>query len=316
MMINISLHDSIALDEDLSANSLEVSVIICTFNRAESLRLLLNSITRLRYQQSKIEIIVVDDGSRDHTNSVCAEFSEVLPNLKYIPQPENQGQSVAAYIGISHAETDKLLFTDDDCIVDPDWVTCMVEELQAHALVAGRIKSEPHPYLALSQNISEFNQFMGLKPKENCRFLVGANMGIRKGVFEKIGKFYPIINSYDTNISLLAGSKGYPIHFSPRAVIDHFPVKKSLRDLWKYECERSFVTIRLRNEYKNVLQTPFFLRSSVLLFLFSPAIAIGKTFMIYFHYSFWRQIHSLPIVLYLKLAWCWGALKGLESMGK
>jgi glycosyltransferase involved in cell wall biosynthesis len=299
-----------------SNESLEASLIICTFNRAESLRTILDSVSRQSYPTSKYEIIIVNDGSKDHTDSVCKEYSNTMPNLVYHAFPENRSKSVAVFYGISQAKTNKLLFTDDDCVLDPDWIGCIVQELDQHPLVAGRIKTTSRPYLMLCQNISEFHQFMGNHPVGNNNFIAGANMGIRKEVFEKIGEFSPIKTSFDSNISLRARKHGYNIYYSPAPVIYHYPNVKSLINMWKYESKRSSTTIRLRIEYQEILHTPVILRSSLLLLISSTLIAIGRTLQIFWKNPVYKLIHASPVVLFLKFAWCWGAFRGLLSMRK
>jgi len=59
-----------------------ISVIIPTFNRAELLRLSLRSLTRQSLPKQDFEVIVIDDGSSDHTRQVCRELEKSL-RLRY-----------------------------------------------------------------------------------------------------------------------------------------------------------------------------------------------------------------------------------------
>jgi glycosyltransferase involved in cell wall biosynthesis len=90
-----------------------VSVIVPTYNRAELLKLTLRSI--LAQTVTPLEVIVVDDGSTDHTVNVCAEFSEAI---KYIFQ-ENRGLSAARNTGINAARGDWVGFCDSDDLWRP-----------------------------------------------------------------------------------------------------------------------------------------------------------------------------------------------------
>jgi glycosyltransferase involved in cell wall biosynthesis len=74
-----------------------VSVIIPTYNRAERVGKAIESV--LRPDHDKIELIVVDDGSTDHTASVLAKF----PTIYNIRQ-ENQGQGAARQAGLESAK--------------------------------------------------------------------------------------------------------------------------------------------------------------------------------------------------------------------
>ena len=85
-----------------------VSVVIPTYNRAELLKLMIQSI--LAQTLRPLEIIIVDDGSTDHTAEVCASFA---PTVRYIRQG-NAGVSAARNTGIRAAEGDWIAFCDSD----------------------------------------------------------------------------------------------------------------------------------------------------------------------------------------------------------
>ncbi len=97
---------------------LTVGVIIPTRNRAELLRGALEALSR----QTRVpdEVIVVDNGSTDHTRQVAGQFSGRLP-LRYLFEP-TPGAGQARNAGIRHATSDVLAFTDDDCIPDENWL--------------------------------------------------------------------------------------------------------------------------------------------------------------------------------------------------
>jgi glycosyltransferase involved in cell wall biosynthesis len=98
----------------------EASVVIPTFNKASFLRLTLTSLTTQLYRD--FEVIVVDDGSVDDTQNVVQELSPSLPNLKYIKQ-SNQGRSRARNRAIEAADGSVIIFTEDDYLMRPDFVS-------------------------------------------------------------------------------------------------------------------------------------------------------------------------------------------------
>lgn len=98
-----------------------ISVAICTFNRAESLRRTLNSLVELRPPvQANWELLVVDNNSSDNTIEVVSSFESRLP-LRYIFEGE-QGLSAARNRALKEFKGDLVLFTDDDVVVDPRWL--------------------------------------------------------------------------------------------------------------------------------------------------------------------------------------------------
>lgn len=100
---------------------MEISVIICTYNRAESLRRVLDSFTKTVLPGCPWELLLVDNHSTDETKKICQEFETKLP-LRYIYE-ERQGKSFALNRGIAEAKGALLLFTDDDVDVDSRWMS-------------------------------------------------------------------------------------------------------------------------------------------------------------------------------------------------
>ena len=124
---------------------MKASVIVCTYNRAPCLQNFLSNFTKIRTRLSDFEIILIDDGSTDETESVITQFLEILP-IKHYKFKKNLGKEQAVFFGISKAESKNLLFTDDDCLVDSKWIDAMVMELGSFPLVAGRITTATNTY--------------------------------------------------------------------------------------------------------------------------------------------------------------------------
>lgn len=91
-------------------NSLNVSIIIPTYNYAEYIQEAINSVLKQNYENGKIEIIVVDDGSTDNT---CEVLKDMINNgtIQYYCQ-ENKGKAYATYVGIQKS-TGKYVFNLD-----------------------------------------------------------------------------------------------------------------------------------------------------------------------------------------------------------
>ena len=90
-----------------------VSVIVPTYNRADLIGLTLRSV--LAQSVAPVEIIVVDDGSRDNTAEVVATFGDAV---RYVTQP-NAGVAAARNHGARLAAGDYLAFTDSDDLWHP-----------------------------------------------------------------------------------------------------------------------------------------------------------------------------------------------------
>ncbi len=109
----------------LSVNPL-VSVIIPTYNHATALPACLTSVLAQTYQP--LEIIVVDDGSTDHTQDVLRAYTDRIVVIKQ----ENAGSNPARNRGWHEAKGEYLLFCDADLVLRSEMITKMVQVLETH----------------------------------------------------------------------------------------------------------------------------------------------------------------------------------------
>jgi glycosyltransferase involved in cell wall biosynthesis len=110
---------------------LDISVILCTYNRCQSLRRTLETFEAVHANSINWELIIVDNNSNDLTKTVCSEFASRLP-LRYVFEP-SPGKSYALENGLSHAKGQLLLFTDDDVDIDPNWLVEWIRATRANA---------------------------------------------------------------------------------------------------------------------------------------------------------------------------------------
>jgi glycosyltransferase involved in cell wall biosynthesis len=223
---------------------MRLSVIICTWNRAASLQQTLCSL-----EQSELpncigwEVIIVDNNSTDETVAVCQQFLRQNPRrYRYIIE-ERQGKSFALNTGVENATGRIVTFTDDDVIVDPGWLaeTLRVFETYPCVGVGGKIvpvwESEKPAWLTfegpykLLQAIVHYD--LGEDPFELKAPALGANLSVKREVFEKYGMFR-------TDLGPTAGSEirgedneycwrllnaGERLIYAPKAIVFH-PVDK------------------------------------------------------------------------------------------
>ena len=290
------------------------SVLISTRNRAHLLERALLSLARQTMKPEQFEIIVVDDGSTDNTAEVCERMHRELPNLRYIPVGAHVEIGLAGNIGIQSARGSLLLFTDDDCIAREDWVERMTVVLEQEPIIAGAIASPTSNHIKLCHNIAQFYPFMPDQKAGPVEFIAGANMGFSRSVLEELNGFGESRQlCEDMELILRARLKGYIAYFAPDAVVTHDPERTILAAVLRYSSEHASETVLLRNEYRSLLRTPFVLRSSTFLLLAAPVIALKVTLSIYLGNSHLiRYFWTAPVVYSLKLAWCWGAARGLR----
>lgn len=104
-----------------------LSVVICTFNRATLLDKVLDSLCKQTLPAHDFEVVIINDGSADHTETVAASYASKLP-LRYIYQ-RNAGLASAKNHGLFASRGDLVLFLDDDDIAAS---TLLEEHVKTH----------------------------------------------------------------------------------------------------------------------------------------------------------------------------------------
>ncbi|MDQ7820271.1 MAG: glycosyltransferase family A protein [Armatimonadota bacterium] len=97
----------------------DLTVVVPTYNQAELLRECLRSLVDQTLPTDRYEVIVVDDGSTDHTAAVLREFS---PRVRAVRLPSNRGRSAARNAGIREAAAPLVVLIDSDIVVRPDFL--------------------------------------------------------------------------------------------------------------------------------------------------------------------------------------------------
>lgn len=103
-----------------------LSIIIAAYNAAHTITDTLHSILQL--PKEKIEVIVINDGSTDSTETVLQAFCSKYPNIRYITQ-SNQGVSIARNAGIQAVKEDYIWFIDADDLIEVDNTKALLERI-------------------------------------------------------------------------------------------------------------------------------------------------------------------------------------------
>lgn len=177
---------------------MKISVIICTFNRSESLRRALNSLRKVLIPKDlSCEFIVVDNNSHDDTRLVFDETNRHGDiNLRYVFEAR-KGLSHARNRGISEARGEIIAFTDDDVIVHEDWIQNIDKAFNEHhdvVCIGGKIL----PVWEIQKPkwlIPDLYDYLALLDYGDSVFLMdspniwGANFAVRAAAFSKYGVF-------------------------------------------------------------------------------------------------------------------------------
>jgi glycosyltransferase involved in cell wall biosynthesis len=234
-----------------------ISVVVCTFNRCESLVDTLQSLDAMEVADTiDWEVFVVDNNSTDQTRErveSVARTSRV--KIRYLLESK-QGLSNARNLGIVSGDREYIAFTDDDVLVARDWLTTIVQTFEEYGAdcVGGRILpkwlEERPPWLGDQLLNVLAMQDYGETPFEFARvgeprFLYGANFAFRRTSLVQAGMFKADagrsgrFGGYeDLEISERLRRNERKIVYNPAIVIEHkvFPERltKSYFRKWHY----------------------------------------------------------------------------------
>lgn len=107
-----------------------VTVAICTWNRAALLDQTLARMRELVAPGVEWELLVVNNNSTDHTDAVIEKHASALPLRRLLET--KQGLSNARNCAVENARGDFLIWTDDDVLVDPNWLAAYVAASAAY----------------------------------------------------------------------------------------------------------------------------------------------------------------------------------------
>ena len=195
-----------------------VSVIVCTHNGSSTIRDCLEGVEQLDYPD--LEVIVVDDGSKDGTAAVAESFDVQLIRTA------NLGLSSARNTGIGAARGDIVAFLDDDSVPDRHWLRYLVSELleNDHAGVGGP-NIPPSHARTVPQAIAcgPGGPIHVLLTDKVAEHIPGCNMAFWKDALEEVGGFDPRfrVAGDDVDICWSLQERGLTLGFSAAAMVWH-----------------------------------------------------------------------------------------------
>jgi glycosyltransferase involved in cell wall biosynthesis len=172
-----------------------VSVAVPTRNRAEMLATCLEGLVKQDYPSDRYEVIVIDDGSRDHTRAVVEAIAARPsgPVVRYLLQP-HRGANAARNAALDVARGDPVCFVDDDTEVPGVWLGALARASDRHP-TAGclggpvhlRLEGSP-PRMCGAEPLGETELDLGDRPHE-VRYVWSANMAVRRHAVDAVGAF-------------------------------------------------------------------------------------------------------------------------------
>jgi dolichyl-phosphate beta-glucosyltransferase len=138
----------------------ELSIIIPSYNEEARLPATLSRIAAYaRSSNRAIEVIVVDDGSRDDTAAVAEKFRSEIPSLRIVSNGKNRGKGYSVRHGMQEAQGDIVLFTDADLSAPIEEVEKLLPAMETNDVAIG---SRAMDRSQITVHESHFREFAGI----------------------------------------------------------------------------------------------------------------------------------------------------------
>ncbi len=229
---------------------LDVTVVVCTYNRADSLGDALRSLIALETEGRFAYEVLVVSGSTDHTAAVVEAISRESPvPVRCVAEPR-LGVPLSRNRGIAEARGEWIAFFDDDQLAEPRWLLELLTLVRVRGV---RAAAGARTLLLPEGRFRPLPHFCRLLLGEDCGGAVGpdrygrkmlpntGNILIRRDVFAEVGGFDESLTicGEDSWLYLNMRRAGIAVWYTPDAVVQHvIPAYRLQDDYFSWVCLR------------------------------------------------------------------------------
>ncbi|MDQ2692867.1 MAG: glycosyltransferase family 2 protein [Chloroflexota bacterium] len=223
-----------------------ISVIIPTYNRKNSLLRTLDSLTQQTIPMERLEVIVVDDGSPDDTQTLT---NQQYPfTFRYLQQ-KNQGATAARNFGATTSLSDVLVFIDDDITISPQTLEALAEEccrgnrILAMGTINKRSSNSSSVYTPVVLTMADHSLVARDDVEFDCVECNSELLACRRQDFFEIGMFQDPTDGHgwpnwdDVDFGYRAHRKGFRILGTSKAIAEHWDYSITDRNM---ACQRFY----------------------------------------------------------------------------
>jgi len=221
---------------------MELSIVICTFNRAFYLQKCLEALTPQNITET--EIIVIDNNSTDNTREIVEYFQKSSVQIRYFLE-QKVGLSHARNRGLKEAKSEWVCYVDDDAIVMQGYVQRVISLIKSYPFdfFGGKVtplylnpKPEWIPHTLNRFELEDIDQITELSE----RYVIGANMIMRKKLVSDMGGFSPELGmqegkiryAEEDHIQHVLRAQGYKIAYDPLLSVEHIVLPQKTLLKW------------------------------------------------------------------------------------
>jgi glycosyltransferase involved in cell wall biosynthesis len=216
------------------------------YNGAATIGDCVRSLLALRYPAERLELRVVDDGSRDRTGAVLDRYRDRV----VVMHAPHRGRSAARNAGWRATSAEVVAYTDADCVVDPEWVMELVAAVaDEHIGAAGGTITALPP----ASPLERFGDLLHDQRRSievfQPPYVISMNWASRREVLMQFGGFEERFHrAEDVDLTFRMLQAGYGVAFAPGALIHHRN-KSSIAGLFSEGYADGFHGVRMRKRH-------------------------------------------------------------------
>lgn len=224
-----------------------VSVVIIVYNGEKTIGRCIDSI--LNQDDDNYEIIVVNDGSVDDTESICKRYGD---KIVYFRSNVNMGVAGARNRGFTLAGGQYIAYTDSDCVAQKDWLSTLVRYAVNNRVdVLGGAVLTPKDLNFFARCVGTLHKPGPILESENiAKDIPTANALFSKSLYREIKGFDETfrVSNEDTDLLIRMQLKGRKIHYEPRAKVYHYH-KNNVHSFAKWRFDTGLGLCMLAKKY-------------------------------------------------------------------
>lgn len=228
-----------------------VTIVVPVFNGERSLGSCITALLAQAYPASRLEIVVVNDGSTDATGDILSRHTERINVLGQT----RKGPSAARNAGVKHARHEFIAFTDADCVPESSWLERLVEgaiDNPSADFIGGKIVAF-RPASALERYTETlFDQEAAMR--DDPPYAVSANMLVKRAFLLRLGLFdEACLRGQDTELSYRGWfNHGARFAYIESAVVGHMHCR-TLGELYRKGLQHGWGAAYIRRKYAREL---------------------------------------------------------------
>jgi len=267
-----------------------VSIVVIAFNEEKKISHALSSIINQK-SRFDIEIIFVDDGSKDQTHAIATELLSGYNNKQIVKFESNRGRGNARFAGQAIARGKYVGFVDSDITLPTNWVDVLVNEMESKALDAVSGIAIPDGDCVVISRLADLEP----KIRGGSALLTGNNLIIKKTVIDET-PFRKIPYGDDIRLAWDLERKGFRLASISDVVVAHSE-SKSFKKTLKWQFEQGCDATRLLFEYRK-FRLPDMTWIATFPLLFAPWVLVDKPYegFTFLFFSLFGYIQLVSIV--------------------